>query len=816
MGNIDCNPYSVLDLLEELLIEYEGGSGEKPKLLNGKGLKGRLADVSSKIAHNKIGKDYLYSNLFSSAKKALKNSESSISLSKRHLYLALRGIGVEDWEKFDNDENRKRQDWSPLIPLALIPDQSDLENLASYTEENIHGPKGDANTVTHCIEILQKGDGPEFPVEIKFPSNQTFESTLRIHIHDEERALLNWYFDHYISEPFDGPRAQKATNLIRKLGLQMYQQIFQPKNGKNLAEYASNFFANNFMEDVTIKVIGAAPFLNMYWETMQRDASLDPMAIEGVQFVRESQLSKKPVSLKTRPSAELNILIVTSRPAGKWDAEYRTIQRPLVEMINETNLPVNIDIVRPGTYEATLKHLREKRQGFYHIIHFDLHGIVLTYDELIKAQKEQFQSFINRPGRRLNFMQDYGVPDIEPYEGAKSFLIFESTKKNDAPVSVEIAQIAREVNNYSIPICIFNSCHSAKTYGETGDSNAAYVLSKVGAVLVIAMRHSISTSGAKTFFHSLYTHLLEGRTIEKSITNSRRELFYNRERMGHGRQNIDLHDWLIPQVYQMNSVQLNFTRKSGSKEELLPPDFKFGFVGRDIEILQIERILTQKQFLTITGMRGTGKTALLSYLRWWWKLSDFAHEVIYIDLHQPKVKFEGYFIKHLYNKLVDKSRTSIPPGEIENAIRQIIVKLRDQKTIIILDNNSLKPLQVTYGRSEPLDIINFLRILPTQTKFIYASVNRAEPWLKESSFSENVIEIEGFQYDLILEFISAILDYKNVSLHKLMEEDPLSMKRILDISMGIPAYLITLLPKLKSTRPNELLEQINLGTINLS
>ena len=52
------------------------------------------------------------------------------------------------------------------------------------------------------------------------------------------------------------------------------------------------------------------------------------------------------------------MLIVTARPAGKRDIGYRTISRPLVEELGRANLPIQVDILRPGTYRALENHLR--------------------------------------------------------------------------------------------------------------------------------------------------------------------------------------------------------------------------------------------------------------------------------------------------------------------------------------------------------------------------------------------------------------------------------------------------------------------------
>ncbi|MEI2580311.1 hypothetical protein [Scytonema sp. PRP1] len=88
-------------------------------------------------------------------------------------------------------------------------------------------------------------------------------------------------------------------------------------------------------------------------------------------------------------SPVINLLVVTARPNEEQDVGYRTISRPLIEAIENSQLAVNVELLRPGTYEALARHLEEKGAGFYHIIHFDAHGALMKYQEI---QNEERQS----------------------------------------------------------------------------------------------------------------------------------------------------------------------------------------------------------------------------------------------------------------------------------------------------------------------------------------------------------------------------------------------------------------------------------------
>src|SRR5437667_8467845 len=103
--------------------------------------------------------------------------------------------------------------------------------------------------------------------------------------------------------------------------------------------------------------------------------------------------NRVPQTLKAtvRPSPTINLLLVVARPSGKADVGYRTISRPLVETLRQAQINVQIDILRPGTYQALDTHLRETTNrhgmGYYHMIHFDAHGAVLSYQDIQEGQQ---------------------------------------------------------------------------------------------------------------------------------------------------------------------------------------------------------------------------------------------------------------------------------------------------------------------------------------------------------------------------------------------------------------------------------------------
>jgi hypothetical protein len=116
-----------------------------------------------------------------------------------------------------------------------------------------------------------------------------------------------------------------------------------------------------------------------------RDPKTQQLLALNATILRKN-IKPQNLALSAQPSPSINLLIVTARPSGRRDVGYRTISRPLVEALDSANIPVRVEILRPGAYKALENHLRDStdrhQEGYYHVIHFDVHGAVLSYEQL--------------------------------------------------------------------------------------------------------------------------------------------------------------------------------------------------------------------------------------------------------------------------------------------------------------------------------------------------------------------------------------------------------------------------------------------------
>jgi hypothetical protein len=256
-------------------------------------------------------------------------------------------------------------------------------------------------------------EGSEFEITVCDPFGQ-----------DGRERALEWYFEEWIQFPFTGTvAATSAAGSVRDYGVALFEQVF---GGDRQAFAAYRDVAGN-LGDVEFVIVGDPGFQALHWEAMWEKDRPRPLAVDAV-MVRRRRVKNGLAKVVRQDSTVLNLLVVTSRPDEEKDVGYRTISRPLVEAIETANLPVNVEFVRPGTYEAFVKQLEVRGEGFYHMVHFDMHGGLMSF-----AQFQQFQK--QRSAENQVFQRGYDLPNLAEYEGVQAFLFFEG---GEAGVAVPV------------------------------------------------------------------------------------------------------------------------------------------------------------------------------------------------------------------------------------------------------------------------------------------------------------------------------------------------------------------------------------------
>ncbi len=274
----------------------------------------------------------------------------------------------------------------------------------------------------------QHKTGTGFEAILSFDDRVEYSVTITDPFTPEDEKQLEWYFEEWLNFPLTSTvKAEQTAQSIKNYGEELFQQVFKT----NFDAYSQYKQLRGVLSQLQIEIVSKTPeFQALHWEAM-RDRDLPrPLAVDCV-VVRKS-IKSVSVPADVQPSPVINLLVVVARPNEEHDVGYRTISRPLIEAIQNSQLRVNVELLRPGTYEALARHLEEKGEGFYHIIHFDAHGALKTFQELENGAI----------ANQYTYQARYGRLDLQPYDGVKAFLFLEGETKGK-PDPVEAGELVQ-------------------------------------------------------------------------------------------------------------------------------------------------------------------------------------------------------------------------------------------------------------------------------------------------------------------------------------------------------------------------------------
>ena len=296
---------------------------------------------------------------------------------------------------------------------------------------------------------------------------------------------LQWYLEDFLEYPFppETDRSKRVLNALEEWGQQIFSGLF--------GQSSSGVFEPGTAQDysqIKIKISSDNPdILAWPWEAL-RSPEVGPLG-PFCEFERALStlpiINKSPVPLS---SEKINILLVIARPYGPNDVEFRSIAKPLIDVIEQYTLPVNVQLLRPPTIAELYAHLR-KRPGFYHILHFDGHG-----------------SFSPARG-------EVGI--------SEGILAFESSDGTADLITAE--QLSTLLTQCAVPCVVLNACRSAMLDPNAEDAFAsvATALLRSGTRSVVAMTHSLYVSGAQKFLPAFYECLFREGNVGSAVRAGR-------------------------------------------------------------------------------------------------------------------------------------------------------------------------------------------------------------------------------------------------------------------------------------------------------
>ena len=354
------------------------------------------------------------------------------------------------------------------------------------------------------------------PVAIRSP----YEFAVEGHPNSDLMRELRWYLEQFLDYPFppETAHAEHVVDALKAWGTLAFNALFDRRD-------VGNWLAGS----ATLQVRSDdASVLSWPWEAM-----FDPQAGYVAHERRvERRLNKlrDPQAPGTLPNDRVNILLVVARPY-KDDVRYRSIARPLVELIQSKGLSAHVDMLRPPTFDRLREHLSEC-PGYYHVLHFDGHGA---------------------------YSQSAGGYSPHRLQGRQGCLIFEDGNGDpDAKSAHDLSALLRE---HAVPAVVLNACQSGMLDAAAADpfASVATALLQSGMRSVVAMAYSLYVSGAQVFLPAFYRRLFEAGSAAEAVRAGRQQMLAHKERVC-ARGLYPLEDWLLPVLYQQDPIEFHFAK----------------------------------------------------------------------------------------------------------------------------------------------------------------------------------------------------------------------------------------------------------------
>ena len=344
-----------------------------------------------------------------------------------------------------------------------------------------------------------------------------------------------------------------------------------------------------------------------------------------------------------------------------------------------------------------------------------------------------------------------------------------------------------------------------------------------GVQMVLAMGYSVTVSAAVLLMTTLYEQLFAGQELTAAIRRARLELYNQKGRRAYFNQTVDLEDWLLPVVYQNRAQRLQtraFTPEESAAHyerqarRYRPPQVSYGFVGRDLDILHVERgVLARRNLLLVRGMGGAGKTTLLHHLAAWWQTTGLVEHVWYFGYDERAWSHQQIVTTVARDLLGEaeyvRSFQSLSPAAQQARLAE---RLRAERHLLILDNlesitGAHLAIRNTLPEAERERLRELLAELAGGRTLVLLGSRGGEEWLAPSTFEENVYDLPGLDPEAASALADRILERHGATRYR---EDA-DVQQILKLLAGYPLPLEVVLANLARQTPAEVLAALQAG-----
>jgi tetratricopeptide (TPR) repeat protein len=407
-------------------------------------------------------------------------------------------------------------------------------------------------------------------------------------------------------------------------------------------------------------------------------------------------------------------------------------------------------------------------------------------------------------------------------------------------ILVSADEVATKLLDKQIPLCILNACQSAKQLRGTAESPAQETslgakLLEAGMQAIVAMAYSVTVDAARVMMTALYRSLFGGASVMEAIRCGRRELLNQKTRTSawFGKK-IDLEDWLLPVVYANGRVDLKLRSLEPSEKARLMRDrarrYRFqeptyGFIGRDTDILEIERRLLKPQeqndnALLLQGMGGTGKTTLLNHLRDWWQRTGLIADSFYFGYDEKGYTLAQVLFTIANRVLPEAELREFQACDLETQQYWLTATLRSTRYALILDNlESVTAAALSIPNALPEAdreaIAGWLRSLVGGKTLVVLGSRGREAWLSRV-YGKNHLSLPGLDPAARLILAERILDRVVQDADKIaaIQQDQ-DFKKLMQLLAGYPLAMEVVLGNLARLSPGEVLAGLDAADVDL-
>ena len=608
----------------------------------------------------------------------------------------------------------------------------------------------------------------------------------RIPLDAADRSEISWYFQEYAEYPF-GPareRAEAVENGFRNLGRLLFETVFGPAPARELLDSAAG---EGLAEYQLTLVSGQAQFHSLPWELLNSpETGYLSSTVNSV--VRQNVDSPLDIAQRSLGSQQLNVLLMAPYAEAPGEKYAGGLAPSLVSVLESLDVQVELDFVRPPSLDS-LARAAADNPSRYHLLHLD--GLLFDEEGNVLLEAPDSSSQATTPVQLAEAIAESGIPLV--------FLSSGDRGSRQGPQLQGWELLGTELVSAGVPVAI---------------------------VLPNFVRGSAAVEG---FLRRFYQAIVGGSEAGVAIAAVRAWLMEEPHRPTVAGPQVSW-DWITPVLYQRTTYTppaIEVERASPlaapviqaqpeqEAEGQFPAAGQYGLVGRQSEMVRLDRQLQRDSVVVMYGSTGVGKTEVALGLA---RLIDKTGRGAY----PGGVFYTPFDAAHSASleRVIHEIGTAVLGLRFAdlNAQRQrgwVVEYLKEQPSLLILDGaeNIAGFPAGTPGlleEREQAELAEFIEEVAVSgpSKVLLTSRRVIEDWL---DLPYGVMELGGLDRFDRNDLAGAILTKAGVSQDRINEEVP----ALMDDIQGHPLACQIALPLLKDLPASVIRNELQAGMSQL-